>query len=110
MERTHRTYIYIHPPRVHAAILGFNPDSEFRNMPFTPSTYYLDPIKPPLADLLSLGEAQRYGKEGEIRPSAVMCGSVRADVAGTDCMHMASTGMPTSTPAPARAPWPRRST
>lgn len=41
------------------AILGFDPDSELRNVPFTNQTYYLDPVQPQLADLLTREEAER---------------------------------------------------
>ena len=45
---------------VREAVLGFDPGSELVNVPFTNTTFYMDPTQPQLLDMLSKEEAQRY--------------------------------------------------
>lgn len=101
------SYIHTHTyTRISPAFLGFDPDSEYRDLPFTNGTFFLDPCQPQLADLLNREEAQRsVSVMGP--PYAVLClPFTRLPLP----MHHTHAGTLQSRPAPARGPWPPRST
>jgi len=57
---------------VRESLIGFSPDTDMAAVPFTNTTYYLDPSFPLLLDLLSKEEATRYAKlSPRSRPGAV---------------------------------------